>query len=231
MTMVPDWYVLSMEELVILAAGTGISQFYGIEADRIPQFTQEEYMQQIFEMTKKGLLEAEDDHVVVAEGCGEIFRSIRDAGYLLLCYPGEESMPQRCLYVAKDVAVMESSAIDSKKVRVKMIKKEEISDCIMDETYFPDGIPVSDAMFDQAVLETSFDGFYPSIEQVMKRKETWMVIDSLNPATGEMYGRLRITKNPFGYGLVYQGEKEISRYFQKDLLADYLKWLTGGKQA
>ena len=228
MTMVPDWYVLSMEELLILAAGSGIHQFYGMETERVSQFTQEEYMQQIFAMTKKGLLRAEEDHVTVAEDYREIFRNIRDAGYLLLCYPGEESMPQRCFYCGRDVTVMESSAVDSKKIRITSIKKEEIAACIADETYFPDGVPASDAMFENAVLENAFDGYFPSVEQLMARKETWMVIDSLNPLTGEVHARLRITKNPFGYGMIYQEKKEESRYFQEKWLLTYLQRMTGG---
>lgn len=227
MKIIPDWYVLSLEELMILAAGSGISQFYGIQTESISHFTQEKYLKQIFAMVKKGLLQAEDDHVVVAKNCLDIFRNIRDAKHIILCYPGEEHMPQRCFYCADKAALLESSNVDCKKVRAKLIRQAEIWSAVMDQTYFPDGVPVSDAMFEGEVQEKVFDGWFQPVEQLMMRKETWMIIDSLNPLTGEVRARLRITKNPFGYGLIYQEEKEESGYFQKEKLSYYLKRMAG----
>lgn len=216
-------FVLSMEELMILAAGSGIDQFYGIRAEDIPQFTQETYMQQILEMVEHGHLQKAGDRVSVAPKYQRIFGNIRDAKRLLLCYPGENHMPQRCFYCGSQIAVMENSVSDSKKVKVDLMDVEKMVSELLDESYFPEGIPVTDPMFESATLETAFDGYFPPVEQILTRKEMYLVIDAVDSETGEVNARLCITKNPFGFGMLYQKEKEINRYFIKEQMISYVK--------
>ncbi len=224
----PDWYVLSMEEFMILASGIGIDRLYGMETKAAAKLGREAYLQQIFQMTKKGWLISKDSYMEMSGEMKTIFQGIRDAIDLLVCYPQDMHMPVRCFYCGSEITVVENSAVDNGKMRVCSVGCEDVYNDLIQQTYFPEGLPSSDFRREDNSLKKAFDGMFPSAEQVLKQEGTWLVMDSVNPFLGEVAARLCIIDHPLGYELIYQENEEEREFCQRKQILYYLERMTGG---
>ncbi|MGI6010696.1 MAG: hypothetical protein ACOX8H_04250 [Ruminococcus sp.] len=226
--MMENWYVLSPGELTVLAAGMGIGSFYGLEFDP-PDFDRNSYLDLIYQMTKKGLLTARENRVEAAEEMKRLFGPLRDGGRILLCMPAREIFPAWCCYcTAGQVTVTEKSPVDRDKIRLCAVENRERAMELLMETYFPEKIAETADMLAVETKTEEFGGVFPPAEEVLKDEKVRMVMDALDPADGGVCARLCITKHPFGYEILYQGEQEEKCFFGKDRMKKYLNRMTGG---
>lgn len=224
----PDWYLLSMKELLILAAGAGIRQYYGLIPGDAGNMTKEEYLDCVFQMTKVGFLETEEDHVKIEKTLLAVLEQIRDAKTILVCYPNDDRVPMRCCYCASRVTMIESCHADSAKVRVGGMEYRELPELLSDASYFPEQISESVGMLRDEFQKQEFAGVFLPAEQVLAGKGVHLIIDSLRPDDGSVWGRLKIMEHPFGYGIVFAQKDEERCFFRKDKLLRYIEILMEG---
>ena len=138
MSGMPDGMIITKKECMLLAAGAGVPALFGRFSDAGEE-SEEELLQQLFQMSKDGLIRVSDCKIEADAYLQEAFATVRESRKILTVYPGTGFGQPFYFYLSGNSAVwMRESMLDSEELYVSLIEAGQVWEAVEETCELPD---------------------------------------------------------------------------------------------
>lgn len=218
-----DSNILKYEEMQILCAAAGITQYYGMN---IPdqEITQKDVFNELlFRMVKRKQLKI-DDKIYLEEPLLSIFRIIEKADDIFLVYPRDERYPTTCYYYGDEIAKVQNGSRRSREMRVSLISKMKMQEELMlmqEEIY-------QDEEEEKEIFFSDFDGCREDGAAVIAREDCLFLMDHIKCASNSICSRLSVERRGLFEWINYQEDKNETILYERQRFMTYIHRMMGG---
>ena len=234
-------YCFTDQEFQILAGSLGIKRLYGLKPIEPVKRQEREIYQQLFRMTKKGFLEAQEDGYLVTPDIRELFRCLKEAESVVVICAMDDSFPEKCVYLGEKAVLIEPGGLLGKFFKCSYDAPEQIRSLLgEDGLLFPqnvaddilyDAVPVASGLLEDEELIRLAAGLGDTGS--MDRREEFRkcgvrtVIEKRNVRHNLLQKRMFLVERPV-YDIILvqdEGKTEIFHYSGQLLMEFLQRWM------
>ena len=237
-------YCFTDQEFSLLAGSLGIRNFYGLKP-RDPLWTEDrELYQIIFQLMKKGFLEAvEDGYLVVAE-IREMFQCLKGADSEISIYAVDGRFPVKCIYQGERQVLIEPGGIQGRYFKCSCVSSDELWDIFCEEkVLLPQNVaddmlyanmPITEELPEQTSRILRCIGGLDDRNDMLELKKYGVrtVMEKRNMLRAELQEKILLIERPV-YDLILLQESQtvkVFRYSQRILKELMSNWEKEGER-
>lgn len=228
--------ILRTEEILILAAISGLKDYVGLCHKNLKRLTQEEIYYSLYTLNKNGWISWSSlpsnnvpnqkpltEWKIIDDDIREIFQGILECNNILFIYQIHNAGPRFCCYVGEKVLLSEVSAADENAVKFCMYSKTDFFHELINEEIFPkqefplENKDVKEPYFDENIRKEL--NLSEEAEYYLNKDGFQTIIDTYDSFAVKKYQRIYLYQKGLKDYLVLQrqGVREKVYLYRKDM--------------